>query len=403
MRKYYSIIPRITRAPNSSPSSSSSIILIALACFFLAAFIYSAIARPLLEQYSDAAADYLPRIPGGLAIKTLLVMLFSVFHAAYALGWRRTLAFFALAAAISWTYEQVGVETGLIYGKYHYTDALGPKLGHVPIIIPVAWFMMIYPSYIIANLVTKGRFVTAGGKGKTRVTTATTTNPSPPAADTTGAAMTTTRSPTQPLPIDIKRTENADSGKKKEKKKQNLVDILWLSLVGAMVMTAWDFVVDPYLSGPNQLAWIWEEGGSSPYFGVPLQNFGGWILTTFTIYLVYRVLENKIADGSPRRKAVAAVPISTTTNNSTASSLSSSTTIIDTGSSSVPVPVIAMPVLAYGAMMISNIIPQDPPSLLFLGPLIMGAPLILAAIRLWQLKKQRQIHAAAGSMPVKAS
>jgi uncharacterized membrane protein len=35
---------------------------------------------------------------------------------------------------------------------YHYTDKLGYKfLGLVPLLIPVAWFMMSYPSFIIAD------------------------------------------------------------------------------------------------------------------------------------------------------------------------------------------------------------------------------------------------------------
>jgi uncharacterized membrane protein len=35
---------------------------------------------------------------------------------------------------------------------YHYTDKLGYKfLELVPLIIPVAWFMLSYPSFIIAN------------------------------------------------------------------------------------------------------------------------------------------------------------------------------------------------------------------------------------------------------------
>jgi putative membrane protein len=54
-------------------------------------------------------------------------------------------------------------------------------------------------------------------------------------------------------------------------------------------MTAWDLVVDPILSGPTVGAWVWERGGS--YYGVPLQNSLGWIVTTFTIYVLYRSVE----------------------------------------------------------------------------------------------------------------
>ena len=35
---------------------------------------------------------------------------------------------------------------------YHYTDKLGFKfLGLVPLLIPVAWFMLSYPSFVIAD------------------------------------------------------------------------------------------------------------------------------------------------------------------------------------------------------------------------------------------------------------
>ena len=77
-----------------------------------------------------------------------------------------TLLFFGITVAVSWSYEHVGVETGLIDGAYHYTDALGLKLGLVPIIIPIAWFMMIYPSYILANLIGSGRQMIMREKNK---------------------------------------------------------------------------------------------------------------------------------------------------------------------------------------------------------------------------------------------
>jgi Carotenoid biosynthesis protein len=64
-----------------------------------------------------------------------------------------------------------------------------------------------------------------------------------------------------------------------------------LALVGALAMAAWDLVVDPILSGPTVGAWVWERGG--PYYGVPLQNSLGWIVTTFTVYLLYRSVERR--------------------------------------------------------------------------------------------------------------
>jgi uncharacterized membrane protein len=207
-------------------------ILLALIVFSLLLVAYLLVIYPALTTLTHT-----PRMSSGLILLgfTLALWLFSLFHAIYTLGWRQAAIFFALSASISWFYEHIGVETGLVYGPYHYTDALGIKLGHVPVLIPVAWFMMIYPSYIIANLV---------GTGQPR-----------------GAGRT-------------------------------LAQIVWLAALGAMAMTAWDLVMDPGLSSPPFQAWIWHAGG--PYFGVPLQNFVGWLLTTFTIYVTYRLVERRI-------------------------------------------------------------------------------------------------------------
>ena len=95
----------------------------------------------------------------------LMVPIFAVFslaHCAWLLGWRHALAFFALAAVISLGAELLGTMTGAIFGRYYYTDELGPKLfGEVPIVIPLAWFLMLYPSWLIANLMVRGEPVPA--------------------------------------------------------------------------------------------------------------------------------------------------------------------------------------------------------------------------------------------------
>ena len=250
---------------------------------FLLIFIYSTIIHPILEELT-----LVPEFPGGVSAKTFFMLFFSLFHAWYRIGWRRTLVFFAITAAVSWGYEQVGVETGLIYGNYHYTDYLGQKIGHVPVIIPLAWFMMIYPSYIIANLI---------------------------------------------------------FSKKPFMQKTTIPKIILLSLLSAVIMTAWDMVIDPYLSGPTVNAWVWEDGG--PYFGIPIHNFLGWIVTTFTIYTIYRIFENRTK------------PIEFKINNDFST----------------------LPVGAYGLMLIANLIPGEPEELRIVGPIIMGIPITLAIIR----------------------
>ena len=92
----------------------------------------------------------------GLNGLVVILLVFSLWHASVALGLRLTLAFFAITTVTSWIFEEAGVVTGLIFGPYHYTSSLGPWLGSVPVLIPLAWFMLVYPSYVVANLIGHG-------------------------------------------------------------------------------------------------------------------------------------------------------------------------------------------------------------------------------------------------------
>lgn len=87
---------------------------------------------------------------------TLVLTLFALAHCAGTQGAKRTLLFFSFTAVVSYALEETGVRTGLIYGHYHYSDMLGAKLGDVPVLIPLAWFMMIYPSWIVARAILRG-------------------------------------------------------------------------------------------------------------------------------------------------------------------------------------------------------------------------------------------------------
>jgi len=67
-------------------------------------------------------------------------------------GARTAVALLLLCAVIGGTVEAVGVATGVPFGEYSYTDQLGPKLGGVlPAVIPLAWFMMMYPALHVAR------------------------------------------------------------------------------------------------------------------------------------------------------------------------------------------------------------------------------------------------------------
>jgi uncharacterized membrane protein len=166
-------------------------------------------------------------------INTLGGFLFSLFNGASRLGWKRILLLLVSCFVISLSMESMGVATGWIYGPYHYTDLLGTKfLGLVPYLIPAAWFMMMYPSLVISARILKS------------------SNP-------------------------------------------HGWMILPVAAVGGIIMTAWDLVLDPIMVQGGH--WIWDGPLSSRlYFGIPLQNFAGWWLTTFLTYCVYLFLVNKL-------------------------------------------------------------------------------------------------------------
>jgi len=176
---------------------------------------------------------------------TLVFVLFALIHCAAIEGPQRTLLFFAISAAVSYTMEEIGVRTGLIYGAYHYSGHLGATLGHVPIIIPLAWFMMIYPSWMVAKALVRG--------------------------------------------VNI----------------QSISGLTALAAVAASTMTAWDIVMDPGMAAAGN--WIWENGG--PYFGVPRRNYLGWLLTTFLVYWIVAWLWRKMEHRTQGSKGFAALPV----------------------------------------------------------------------------------------------
>jgi putative membrane protein len=152
---------------------------------------------------------------------TLFFVLFSLLHCWALEGPKRTAVFFAVSAVVTYALEEAGVMTGLVFGAYHYSDSLGVKLGEVPVLIPLGWFMMIYPSWMVAKAVLRD--------------------------------------------VDVR----------------TIPGVTALAALSALVMTAWDMVMDPGMSTVGQ-NWVWENGGV--YFGVPRHNYLGWLVTTFVVY-----------------------------------------------------------------------------------------------------------------------
>ncbi|HEX6499326.1 MAG TPA: carotenoid biosynthesis protein [Micromonosporaceae bacterium] len=77
--------------------------------------------------------------------------LLSVAHAALTRGPRVAVALVVATTVGGLLIEAVGVATGLPFGRYAYTDALGPRLLGVPAVIPLAWTWMAWPAWVAAS------------------------------------------------------------------------------------------------------------------------------------------------------------------------------------------------------------------------------------------------------------
>lgn len=75
----------------------------------------------------------------------------SAIHCWVNFGRSITVRLIASVLALTFVVEFIGVHSGALFGHYAYGNALGPVIGGVPILIPLAWFMMIYPCALAAS------------------------------------------------------------------------------------------------------------------------------------------------------------------------------------------------------------------------------------------------------------
>lgn len=201
----------------------------------------SAAAKTTTAHYSSlwfflalyAVARFLPLAAGNIpvfviaALHILPPLLFAFVHGTSLLGRRAILTFFLLFLVIGNIFENLSVMTGFPFGHYYFTDCLGPKLFHVPILLGLAYLGLGYISWFLAILILGNR-----------------------------------------------NAKNPVAGFR----------VVGLPLVASFLMVAWDSSQDPVWS-TIQRCWIWQHGGA--YFGVPVSNFLGWYLTVYIFYQLF--------------------------------------------------------------------------------------------------------------------
>ncbi|WP_233259353.1 carotenoid biosynthesis protein [Ramlibacter sp. WS9] len=168
------------------------------------------------------------------------------------LGTRAAWIFLATAVVLGWLAEQCGATLGWFFGSYHYTEVLGPRLGAVPLAIPLMWFGLCYVGFLMACLVLWRQ-------------------PVPPASGWKAGAL--------------------------------------AALLAAMIVTAFDLGADPYFVYVLK-AWIMTEKDGG-WFGETVKGFEGWMIVSFTIVVLFQAIARPqagvVAGAQARRAAI--VPI----------------------------------------------------------------------------------------------
>ncbi len=165
---------------------------------------------------------------GGVAYMVLATAAVAL-YAYRTLGVWHWLSFMIPAIALSLASELLGTSTGFPFGEYRYLSGLGYKIaGLVPFTIPLSWFYLGFSAYIIALA------------GLSR--------------------------------LELK----------------NWIRQLGAIICGALCLTSWDFVLDPAMSQAPIPFWVWDQPGA--FFGMPYQNFAGWMGTGIIFMTVATLL-----------------------------------------------------------------------------------------------------------------
>jgi len=105
-------------------------------------------------RYGMARAEQPPeRLVGSTRAIVGLGLVGAAADAAEARG-HRGLAAVALAGAVGFAAEVLGVATGRPFGHYRYTERLGPRVAGVPLLAAAAWALMSRPAWIVAGRIT---------------------------------------------------------------------------------------------------------------------------------------------------------------------------------------------------------------------------------------------------------
>lgn len=171
-------------------------------------------------------------------------------YAVRLLGRYRWLSFMLPALVLSLGSELLGTSTGFPFGEYRYLSGLGYKIaGLVPFTIPLSWYYLGFSVYVLA------------------------------AAGLSGLARRRVQA-------------HALTG--------SWGQVAATIALAALMLTAWDFVLDPAMSQAPMKFWEFLEPGS--FFGMPYRNLSGWLATGALYMGVASVFWGKVPPQLNRRQ-----------------------------------------------------------------------------------------------------
>jgi putative membrane protein len=163
----------------------------------------------------------------------------SVVHAGLSRGARLGAGVLLLVAATAIAWEAVGLATSVPYGSYTYSDALGPTLLGVPFLVPLAWLMMAWPSWVLAELLAR------------------------------------------PIRLERRRAVRVATA--------------------AAVLAGWDVILDPQMVQAGYWTWAHPHPGLPGIDTVPLTNLAGWLLAGAALMTLLDLLVARASvPGTPR-------------------------------------------------------------------------------------------------------
>lgn len=115
----------------------------------LATWVMALLAMPIVQW----AVGH-PGLIAGVILGVLLQASLAVLFLAQAAPFRRTVITVLVVVVIAWASEALGSKTGFPFGAYDYTATLQPQLLGVPLLIPLAWLMMLPPAWAVAQRIT---------------------------------------------------------------------------------------------------------------------------------------------------------------------------------------------------------------------------------------------------------